>query len=59
VLNAFGDRYKFDSTIDALLYESAASFAQARSIYLQNRRFALGMPAEDLYLAPYADPYAE
>jgi phospholipid-binding lipoprotein MlaA len=59
VLNAFGDRYKFDSTIDALLYESADSYAQARSIYLQNRRFELGMTAEDLYLDPYDDPYAE
>ena len=44
-----------------VLYDSADSYAQARSIYLQNRRFKLGSPADenvdDLYDDPYLDPY--
>jgi len=38
-----GDRYEYSSTIDALLYESEDSYAQARNLYLQNRRFQLGV----------------
>lgn len=37
-----GDRGRFSDTIDSILYESADSYAQARLIYLQNRRFELG-----------------
>ena len=36
------DRGQRSDTIDAILYESADSYAQVRSIYLQNRRFKLG-----------------
>nr|WP_255599407.1 VacJ family lipoprotein [Hasllibacter sp. MH4015] len=46
-------RYQFDTTIDSVLYESADSYAQLRSLYLQQRRFELGGPA-----ATYEDPYA-
>lgn len=35
-------RGRFAETIDSILYESADSYAQARLIYLQNRRFTLG-----------------
>lgn len=35
------DRDRLSTTIDAILYESADSYAQSRSIYLQNRRFEL------------------
>lgn len=42
VLDRLGARYEFRGTIDALLYESADSYAQARNLYLQNRRFELG-----------------
>lgn len=56
------NRDKFKGTIDALLYESADSYTQSRSIYLQNRRFELegSVPQdEDPYIDPYLDPYAE
>jgi phospholipid-binding lipoprotein MlaA len=59
------DRERLSGTIDSILYESADSYAQSRSIYLQNRRFELGTTGEeaaDPYLDPYdpyVDPYAE
>ncbi len=37
-----GDRYRFRTTVDSILYESADGYAQARLLYLENRRFALG-----------------
>jgi phospholipid-binding lipoprotein MlaA len=58
-----GDRYRFSSTVDSILYDSADSYAQARLIYLQNRRFQLGQETSDAafdpYYDPYEDPYAE
>lgn len=45
-------RYQFNTTIDSILYESADSYAQLRSLYLQQRRFELG--GSD---AAYEDPY--
>ena len=62
---ALNDRERFGDTFDSVLYESADSYAQSRSIYLQNRRFELGeggASEEDAYLDPYdpyLDPYAE
>ncbi len=68
VVDAFGGRASFGSTVDSVLYDSADSYAQARLLYLQNRRFQLGGPAAgptgtevagpggDPYLDPYADP---
>jgi len=53
VMDRFGDRYEFGDTIDSVLYESADSYAQLRSLYLQSRRFELGGP--DL---SYEDPYS-
>lgn len=58
------DRDRLSTTIDTVLYESADSYAQSRSIYLQNRRFTLegaGAAAEDPYLDPYEpyDPYVQ
>lgn len=41
--------------VESILYESADGYAQARIIYLQNRRYELG---EDVYtIDPYEDPY--
>ncbi len=40
--DGLNSRYRFADTIDGVLYESADSYAQARLIYLQNRRFELG-----------------
>ncbi|SHI50951.1 phospholipid-binding lipoprotein MlaA [Shimia gijangensis] len=60
ILDSMGDRYEYDTVIDSILYQSADSYAQTRSIYLQNRRYQLGMSAEDLYLDPYSDdPYED
>ncbi|MCV2893090.1 VacJ family lipoprotein [Lentibacter sp. XHP0401] len=42
VASRLGDRGTYGDTIDSILYESADSYAQARTIYLQNRRFELG-----------------
>lgn len=49
-------REKLSDTIDSVLYESADSYAQSRSIYLQNRRFELGS-SDDVADDPYLDPY--
>jgi len=59
-----GDRYNHADTIDTILYNSADSYAQARLIYLQHRRFKLGQAlgtdqpleeGEDAYDNFYAD----
>lgn len=55
VMDRVGQRYEFGATIDSLLYESADSYAQARNLYLQNRRFALGQE-DDFAFDPYEDP---
>lgn len=47
-------RGRFTDTVDSILYESADSYAQARLIYLQNRRFKLGDESE----TPEIDPFA-
>jgi phospholipid-binding lipoprotein MlaA len=66
LFSRLGDRDRYSETIDSILYESADSYAQARLLYLQNRRFELGQetaPAdgttEDGFIDPYEDPYAE
>jgi len=57
------NRGRFGSTVDSLLYESADPYAQARLLYLQSRRFELGVPVDSAYMEssvdPYADPYAD
>ncbi|WP_342777647.1 VacJ family lipoprotein [Sulfitobacter sabulilitoris] len=62
-LTRLNDRDRFSSTIDSILYDSADSYAQARLIYLQNRRFELGdetaSSGSDPYTDPYEDPYAQ
>lgn len=68
-----GERARFGDSFDAILYESADSYAQLRLFYLQNRRFELGQgdaggadatsaptdatQAQDDFLDPYEDPY--
>jgi phospholipid-binding lipoprotein MlaA len=60
-------RGRFSDTIDSILYESEDSYAVARVIYLQNRRFELEGNSGDTYVDPYAetaidpyeDPYAD
>lgn len=64
VLDLLGNRYEADGLVVGLFNDSADSYAQLRSIYLQNRRFELGAasPAldvggDDIYADPYVDPY--
>ncbi len=59
VVNKMGERYEYDATVDSILYESADSYAQARILYLQNRRFRLGMQGEETYVDPEFDPYED
>ncbi len=49
------ERGQFGDTLDSVLYDSADSYAQARLIYLQNRRFELGEEATDAYIDPYSE----
>ncbi|MFY0594932.1 MAG: VacJ family lipoprotein [Cognatishimia sp.] len=61
IADRMGDRYELRGAIDSVLYESADSYAQARILYLQNRRFELGVSveAEDPDFDPFADPFAQ
>ncbi len=61
VVARVGDRYRFSSTVDSILYESADSYAQSRLLYLENRRFRLGVEVddEDLYEGLYDDLIVE
>ena len=55
-----GDRGRYSETFDSVLYDSADGYAQARLLYLQNRRYELGQTsAEEAYVDPYEDPYAQ
>jgi len=51
------ERGQLGETFDDVLYGSADSYAQARLIYLQNRRYELGQDqsSEDRYINPYED----
>lgn len=67
LLTRLGDRDRFSETVESILYDSADSYAQARLLYLQNRRFELGQEGgtaadgaeDDGFIDPYEDPYAE
>ena len=52
VVKRMGDRGRYSDTVDAILYESADSYAQSRTIYMQNRRFKLEGDIPDLYITP-------
>lgn len=51
------DRYTFGDLVDQVLYESADSYAQARLLYLQNRRFKLSGEAQLDDIDPYEEVY--
>jgi phospholipid-binding lipoprotein MlaA len=53
VASGLGTRGRFSDTVDAILYESADSYAQARLIYLQNRRFELGDEGANIAIDPF------
>jgi len=52
-------RDQYGDTIDSVLYDSADSYEQQRLIYLQNRRFELGVTSEDDAVDPYDDLYGD
>lgn len=56
VASRISDRGRYSETVDSVLYDSADSYAQARLLYLQNRRFELGEAPSD---ESFEDPYAE
>ncbi len=56
VLSRLGDRGHYGDALDDLYNNSADSYAAARSIYMQNRRFNVDAE-EGAYADPYADPY--
>lgn len=53
IVRRMGDRGTYSDTIDAILYESADSYAQARQIFLQNRRFQLGQEGAITEVDPF------
>lgn len=55
----FGDRYQYSDLVDSVLYESEDSYAQARLLYLQNRRFHLSGGKQQEFFDPYEDIYGE
>jgi len=65
ILSRLNDRHRYSGTVDSILYESADSYAQARLLYLQNRRFELGQTGgagadgDDGFIDPYEDPYGQ
>lgn len=64
LFSRLGDRNRFSNTVESILYDSADSYAQARLLYLQNRRFQLGQwgsgdDGTDDFIDPYEDPYGE
>ncbi len=62
VLSRLDDRARFSETFESVLYDSADSYAQARLLYLQNRRFELSRggaagtaAADDGFIDPYEE----
>lgn len=65
VTSRVSERLRYGDAVDAILHESADSYAQARILYLQNRRYTLSRGTGDTTAAdadafdPYEDLYAE
>ena len=57
--DALNTRYELGDEIDRLYYDSADGYAQARLLYLQNRRYELRGSQPTDYADPYADPYSD
>ncbi|MCW1918370.1 VacJ family lipoprotein [Rhodobacter sp. KR11] len=49
-------RGRYSETVDSVLYDSADGYAQARLLYLQNRRYDLGQAEAE---SDFEDPYAQ
>lgn len=59
LLDALKTREDRRSTIDDLFYNSVDSYARARIVYLQNRRFRLGSSQSADYFDVYEDPFGD
>lgn len=59
ISSRLSDRGRFADTYDSILYESADSYAQVRSLWLQKRRFELEGSGGDAYVDPYDSPYED
>ena len=46
-LSGVDSRYEYSSAVEAILYESEDSYAQTRRLYLDSRRFQLGVGVSD------------
>lgn len=56
IVGKSGSRARHSETVDSVLYDSADSYAQARLLYLQNRRYELGQTLpDDAFIDPYED----
>lgn len=55
VASKIDQRGRYSETFDSILYDSADGYAQARLLYLQNRRHELGQTTSD---SEFEDPYA-
>lgn len=54
IARGLSSRGRFSDTVDSILYESADSYAQARLIGTQNRRFELGDEEASAEIDPFA-----
>lgn len=59
VVDDLNYRDRYSATIDSVLYDSADSYAQARLLYLQNRRYTLGQAPSSDGADGFEDPYAD
>lgn len=61
VASKISDRARYSETVDSILYDSADGYAQARLLYLENRRYELGQTTtgDAGFVDPYEDPYAQ
>ena len=56
-LKVVDQRGRFSELVDSIMYDSEDSYAQARLLYLQQRREFLRKGGEGDYLDPYSDVY--
>lgn len=56
-LKTVDQRGRFSEVVDSIMYDSEDSYAQARLLYLQQRREFLRKTGEKEYIDPYSDVY--
>ena len=55
IAGRFADRAEFAGLLDANVINTADPYAQARLLFMQTRRYHLGIESEDEFIDPYAD----